>query len=92
MIAPSDSLHRRARYRAVRAEHAAITFLRAQQHTAARALVEIDAGIDRHGFHRRVTTLRAGQLARRLHVFDHSRLRMDVAPGSLTLIFWNDDE
>lgn len=55
-------LDRRARHRAVRAEHAAIAAFRAQQGVAALALVEKPARIRRHRLDLAVTTMRAGDL------------------------------
>src|SRR5262245_58007714 len=54
-------LHRWARHRAVRAEHAAVSLRGLEQGAAASALMEVPAGVGRHGLGAPMPALRAGQ-------------------------------
>ena len=63
------ALLRRTAHRTIRAEHAAVTGLRLQQASAARALVEVQARVDRHDFRTGMVTLRA----REDRLEDHGR-------------------
>src|SRR5579859_4153696 len=65
--ATASRLDRRARRIAERAEDAAVARLRLQQRAAARAVVEVDAGVGGHGLGSLMAAARAGQHGRRLH-------------------------
>jgi hypothetical protein len=74
--AATACLHRRARYRAVGAEHAAVALERLQPHPAAFAVVEELAGIGRHRLDRLMAAFRACEL--RLQVHDLSLTTLSV--------------
>jgi hypothetical protein len=64
-------LHRRARQRTVRAEHAAVAALLAQQRAARRAFVEEPAGIRGHRLARDVPARRTPEIGLRYQVVGH---------------------
>jgi len=75
-------LDRRARHRAVRAEHAAVAPLWSQPLATARAIVKVPAGVNRHGFGLCSGAMRAGDDGLK----DHLSFRSDILPAIIGVL------
>jgi hypothetical protein len=85
-LARTLSLNRRARYRAIRAEHAAIALPRSQRRAATDTFVEELAGISRHGFRFGGSAMRAGDNAFKDHgayLWASPRYSITICPSTV---------